>query len=145
MMVRALRDDCVVLVNPAELFTGSDRLIEANHLNGMGAVLEKRQEFAEAERRYEEALAIYEEIFGQQHYTTAVVTRNLARVLRIQGKTAEASLLEDVATDILSRRGDTDEAKKTPFGGSAGFFELLGNAYTKPLEEELEAEEQQAP
>lgn len=122
-------------MDPAELFSGSDRLIEANHLNGMAAVYEKRQEYNDAERLYEEALALYEEIFGTQHFTTALVTRNLARVLRIQGKTAEASLLEDHAADILNRRGEGDPL--TPLGGSSGFFELLGTAYTRePLPEE---------
>jgi hypothetical protein len=125
-----------VTMNPAELFSGSDRLIEANHLNGLAAVHEKRQEFTDAERLYEEALAIYEEVFGTQHFTTALVTRNLARVLRVQGKTAEAALLEDHATDILSRRGDEDSAQKIPFGGSSGFFELLGNVYTREPEPE---------
>lgn len=120
-------------MDPAELFSGSDRLIEANHLNGMAAVYEKRQEYTDAERLYEEALALYEEIFGTQHLTTALVTRNLARVLRIQGKTAEASLLEDHASDILNRRGEGDAT--IPFGGSAGFFELLGNTYTRHEEE----------
>lgn len=118
-------------MNPAELTQGSDRLIEANSLNGMAAVHEKRQEFEEAERLYEESLAIFEEIFGTQHLTTALVTRNLARILRIQGKTAEASLLDDHASDILSRRAEGGVIK-SPFGGSAGFFELLGNAYTRP-------------
>lgn len=121
-------------MDPAEFFSGSDRLVEANDLNGMAAVHEKRQEYADAERIYEEALALYEEIFGTQHLTTALVTRNLARVLRVQGKIAEASLLEDHASDILSWRGDSDESKKIPFGGSAGFFELLGNAYTRPID-----------
>jgi hypothetical protein len=99
----------------------------------MAAVYEKREEYSDAERLYEEALAVYEEIFGTQHLTVALVTRNLARVLRIQGKIAEASLLDDHASDILTRRGDSDDAKKIPFGGSSGFFELLGNAYTREL------------
>jgi tetratricopeptide (TPR) repeat protein len=113
-------------VNPAELFSSSDRLHEANHLNRLAAVHEKRQEYSEAERLYEEALAMYEEIFGIEHFTTALATRNLARVLRVQGKTAEASLLEDHASDILSRRGESSEIRKNPFGGSSGFFELMG-------------------
>lgn len=125
-------------MNPAELIYGSDKLIEANHLNGMGAVHEKRREFTEAQRYYEEVLAIYEEIFGIRHLTTALAIRNLARVLRIEGKTAEATLLEDQATDILSRRGDGMEEASSPFGGSSGFFELMG------FEEQLLAE-QQAP
>lgn len=127
-------------MDPAELFNGSDRLIEANHLNGMAAVHEKRQEYVDAERLYEEALTIYEELFGTRHLTTALATRNLARILRIQGKIAEASLLEDHASDILSRRADGDEAKNMPFGGSSGFFELLGAVYTRPEEDELIAE-----
>jgi hypothetical protein len=118
-------------MNPAEIFSGSDRLVEANQLNGQAAVHEKRQEYNEAERLYEEALAIYEEVFGTQHFTTALVTRNLARVLRIQGKTAEAALLEDHASDILTRRAEGDDAQKSPFGGSSGFFELLGSEYTR--------------
>lgn len=123
-------------MDPAELFSGSDRLIEANHLNGMAAVYERRQEYADAERLYEEALAIYEEIFGTQHLTTALVTRNLARVLRVQGKTAEAALLEDHASNILSQRGDSELVQKVPFGGSSGFFELLGTEYTREDEPE---------
>jgi hypothetical protein len=121
-------------MNPAEIFSGSDRLDEANHLNGMAAVFEKRQEFVDAERLYEEALAMYEEIFGTQHFTTALVTRNLARVLRIQGKTAEAALLEDHASDILSKRAEGDDTQKVPFGGSSGFFELLGNEYSRSVQ-----------
>lgn len=113
-------------MNPAELFSSSDRLHEANHLNGLAAVHEKRHEFSDAERLYEEALAMYEEVFGIEHFTTALATRNLARVLRIQGKTAEASLLEDHASDVLSRRGESSEIRKNPFGGSSGFFELMG-------------------
>ena len=119
-------------VNPQEIVEGSDKLIEAGHLNGMGAVYEKRREFPDAERLYEEALAIYEEVFGTEHFTTALVIRNLARVLRIQGKTAEASLLEDQASDILTRRAQGGEAAaKNPFGGSSGFFELMGDAFTR--------------
>jgi tetratricopeptide (TPR) repeat protein len=124
-------------VNPAELFSGSDKLIEANHLNGMGAVFEKRRDFEDAARLYEEALAIYEEIFGIEHYTTALVIRNLARVLRAKGDIAEASLLEDQATDILSRRRESSESRKSLFGGSSGFFELMGTDYTRMLQEEL--------
>jgi len=124
-------------VDPAELPSESGRLIEANNLNGMAAVHEKRQEYVEAERFYEEALAVYEEIYGTQHLTTAVATRNLARVLRVQGKIAEASLMEDHAADILSRRADPDEAPKMPFGGSSGFFELLGNYYTREPDTEV--------
>lgn len=120
-------------VNPQEIVEGSDKLIEAGHLNGMGAVYEKRREFSDAERLYEEALAIYEEVFGTEHFTTALVIRNLARVLRIQGKTAEASLLEDQASDILTRRAEGGEAaSKNPFGGSSGFFELMGDAFARP-------------
>ncbi len=113
------------LLNPAEILYGSDKLVEANHLNGLAAVHEKRQEYTDAERLYEEALAVYEEIFGTRHLTTALATRNLARVLRIQGKTAEAALLDDHASDILSKRGSDDDLN-TPFGGSSGFFDLMG-------------------
>jgi hypothetical protein len=113
-------------LNPSELLYGSDRLIEAHHLYGMGAVHEKRQEFNDAQRLYEEALAIYEEIFGTQHLTTALVTRNLARVLRVQGKIAEADLLEDHANDFFSRGGQETDDNAVPFGGSSGFFSLLG-------------------
>lgn len=123
-------------MNHAELFSGSDRLIEANNLNGLGNVHEKRQEYSEAERFYEEALAAYEEIFGTRHLTVALVTRNLARVLRIQGKTAEASLLEDHAADILHKRGEASEEQIPTFGGSSGFFEMLGSEYLRPPEVE---------
>ena len=101
--------------------------MEAHHLHGMAAVHERRKELADAQRLYEEALAIYEEIFGTQHLTTGLATRNLARVLKALGKTAEAALMDDHANDILSRRGDgnkDDEA--AAFGGSAGFFSLMG-------------------
>jgi hypothetical protein len=118
-------------LNPAELFSGSDKLIEANNLNGMAAVFEKRKDLDDAARLYEEALAIYEEVFGVEHFTTALVIRNLARVLRAKGDVAEASLLEDQATDILSRGREARESHKSPFGGSSGFFELMGNAYTR--------------
>lgn len=122
-------------MNQAEFFSSSDKLHEANHLNGLGAVHEKRQEYSEAERLYEEALAMYEDIFGTEHFTTALATRNLARVLRVQGKTAEACLLEDHAADVLSRRGDSPEIRKNPFGGSSGFFELMGSEYSLNAEE----------
>jgi hypothetical protein len=112
-------------LDPADLLYGSDKLVEAHHLNGMAAVHEKRRELTEAQRLYEEALAIYEEVFGSRHFTCALVARNLARVLRVQGKTAEASLLDDHAKDILSDRGD-DKGMRSPFGGSAGFFDLMG-------------------
>jgi tetratricopeptide (TPR) repeat protein len=112
--------------NPSELFGGSDKLIEANDLNGMGAVLEKRGEFNQAQRCYEQALALFEDIFGSEHLTTALVSRNLARVLREQGESAEAVVLEDMAAAILRRRGDDSVAHETPFGGSSGFFHLLG-------------------
>lgn len=132
-------------LNPADLFSGSDKLIEANNLNGMAAVYEKRNDLDDAARLYEEALAIYEEIFGVEHFTTALVIRNLARVLRARGDTAEASLLEDQATDILSRRRESNETKKSQFGGSSGFFELMGEAYTRhmlvPAEEQPESEQ----
>ena len=113
-------------MNPADLLYGSDKLIEANHLNGLAAVHEHRSEFVEAQRFYEEALAVYEEIFGTRHLTTALATRNLARVLRIQGKTAEAALMDDHANDILRKRGEGQGDASSPFGGSSGFFDLMG-------------------
>jgi len=127
-------------LNPAELFSGSDRLIEANHLNGMAAVYEKRKDFDDASRLYEEALAIYEEVFGVEHFTTALVIRNLARVLRAKGEIAEASLLEDQATEILSKKRANSESGKIQFGGSSGFFELMGNDYSRyePQDEMLD-------
>ncbi len=124
-------------MNKVELASESEKLIEANNLNGTAAVHEKRAEYVEAERFYEEALAAYEEIYGPEHLTTAVATRNLARVLRVQGKTVEASLMEDHTTDILSRQADSAETPKMPFGGSSGFFELLGNIYTREAEVEV--------
>jgi tetratricopeptide (TPR) repeat protein len=111
-------------VNPSELVYGSDKIMEAHHLYGVGAVHEKKHELQEAQQSYEEALALYEEIFGTQHPTTGLVTRALARVLLAQGKHAEAALLEDLAADILSRRNDGDTPE--PFGGSSGFFSLMG-------------------
>ena len=120
-------------MNPADLLYGSDKLIEANHLNGIAAVHEKRQEYVEAQRYYEEALAVYEEIFGTRHLTTALATRNLARVLRIQGKTAEAALMDDHADDILRKRGDAEDTTE-PFGGSSGFFDLMGFDEMLPVE-----------
>ena len=114
-------------MNPTDLLYGSDRLMEAHHLHGMAAVHERRNELQDAQRLYEEALAIYEEIFGTQHLTTGLATRNLARVLKELGKTAEAALMEDHANDILSRRGDADtDDEAATFGGSSGFFSLMG-------------------
>jgi hypothetical protein len=114
-------------MNPADLLYGSDRLMEAHHLHGMAAVHEKRQELADAQRLYEEALAIYEEIFGTQHLTTGLATRNLARVLKALGKTAEAALMDDHANEILARRGEGNEDDEAAtFGGSSGFFSLMG-------------------
>lgn len=117
-------------MDPAQLPSGPDRLAKANHLAGLANGHEHRKEYVEAERYYEEALAIYEEIHGIQHPTTARATQNLARILRIQGKTAEASLMDDHAEDILTSRSSPNEAPKMPFGGSNGFFGLLGNIYT---------------
>jgi hypothetical protein len=113
-------------LDPSELLHGSDRLIEANHLFGQGAVHERRHEFDEAQQLYEEALAMYEDIFGINHLTTALATRNLSRVLKAQGKDAEAALMEDHADDIIARRGKEADLDSTPFGGSSGFFSLLG-------------------
>jgi hypothetical protein len=118
----------------------ANRLIEALNLNGLGAVSMRRGDFAESQRLYEEALAIYEEVFGTEHYTTALVTRNLARALDQQGKTAEASLLEDRATEILLRQQSNQEAYP-PLGGSAGFFELMGTTYTTTDEPPEESDE----
>lgn len=112
--------------NPFEIYTSNDKLIEANNLNGMGAVHEKRLEFDQAQRYYEEALSLYEEVFGQYHLTTALVSRNLARVMQAQGNAAEAAVLEDMAEDILKRREDDPAIHKTPFGGSSAFFCLMG-------------------
>ena len=112
-------------MNPSDLLHGSDRLLEANNLYGSGAVHEKRHELQDAQKFYEEALAIYEEVFGTHHPTTGLVTRNLARVLKAQGKDAESALMEDLATEILSKRAADDDAA-IPFGGSARFFSLIG-------------------
>lgn len=104
-----------------------DKLTEAAQLTQSGSDCEYRGNFEEAQRHYEEALALYEDMLGLENLTTAKTIASVARVCRRLGKTAEASLLEDQADAIFRQFSGGQPARdRTPFGGSSGFWELLG-------------------
>lgn len=80
---------------------------------------EQRRQFDHAEQCYEEALASLESVTSGSKELLAQTLRNLSRVCRIQGKLAEAILLEDRAERL-------DGGEIRPLGGSGGFWALLG-------------------
>lgn len=84
-----------------------------------GYQYEQRHQFDNAEQCYEEALATLESVAGSSKELLAQTLRNLARVCKIQGKLAEAILLEDRAERL-------DGGESRPLGGSGGFWALLG-------------------
>ncbi len=104
-----------------------DKLTEAARLTIAASDCEYHGSYEEAQRLYEEALVIYEELLGLQNATTAKTIKNVARICRALGKTAEASLLEDQAQSILDHCREGRPTERTPFGGSSGFWELLGH------------------
>lgn len=104
-----------------------DKLSEAARLTLAASDCEYHASYDEAQRLYEEALVIYEDLLGLQSPTTAKTIRSVARMCRALGKTAEASLLEDQAQAILDHYRAGQPAEKSPFGGSSGFWELLGH------------------
>lgn len=106
-----------------------DKLTEAARLTMAASDCEYHGSLEEAQRLYEEALVIYEDLLGLQNPTTAKTINNVARICRALGKTAEASMLEDQAQSILERysEGQVQPSERTLFGGSSGFWELLGH------------------
>lgn len=104
-----------------------DKLAEAARLTLAASDCEYHGTYEEAQRLYEEALVIYEDLLGLQNPTTAKTIKSVARICRALGKTAEASLLEDQAQSILEQYRAGQPSERSPFGGSSGFWELLGH------------------
>lgn len=106
-----------------------DKLTEAAKLTLAASDCEYRGSYEEAQRMYEEALAVYEDLLGLENPTTAKTIASVARVCRALGKTAEASLLDDQAQSIMAQYRAGLQVDRSPFGGSSGFWELLGTQY----------------
>lgn len=119
-----------------------DKLTEAAHLTLAASDCEYRGNFEEAQRLYEESLAIYEDLLGLENPTTAKAIASVARACRALGKTAEASLLEDQAQSLMAQYRAGHQTDRSPFGGSSGFWELLGTQYndSTPYNDSTDAE-----
>lgn len=98
----------------------SPEKVEFKYFAKAGMLSQAQGELDMAEEFFESALALAEELYGEAHYRTGLVTLYLAKVSRMKGKRAEAALLRDRAQSILS----TNKVEPAA-GGSSGFWSLL--------------------
>jgi tetratricopeptide (TPR) repeat protein len=67
-----------------------ESLAAAENINNLGAALYGMADYAAAERRYRQALALFEEQLGSRHPSIATALGNIALAARKQGKLTEA-------------------------------------------------------
>lgn len=75
----------------------------AGSLNDLGALYLYQKSYAEAQKPFLEALAIYQRVFGLLHADVAVATNNVAMLFYYQGKYVEAEPLFLQALSIWER------------------------------------------
>ena len=85
-------------------------LIVANLTNNLGATLTSLGRFAEAEDAFREAHAQHLALFGEDHWRTRNLARNVGRILALQQQYEEALPWMDRA--IAVRAGDDDAGRE---------------------------------
>ena len=102
-------------------------LKHANSLNVELLVLYRKGKYAEAVAIAREALAIYEEVLGPEHLSTATSLNNLASLLETFGAYDEAQSLYERALAIFERvLGPEHERTATSLNNLAGLLKMLG-------------------
>jgi serine/threonine-protein kinase len=100
---QALED--AVLERKARVY-GAESPEVAIALNNLGVTLANRGDIPGAAGRFREARRLYSKLLGSGHWETANVTRNLARMLELEGRYGEALPLMSEAHLALRERGD---------------------------------------
>jgi len=82
----------------------------ATSLNSLGYLLQDMLDYPGAFSRFEQALAINQEVLGEKHLDTAISLSNLGRVLHSMGDHAAARQYFDRALPILEQTLPPDNA-----------------------------------
>src|SRR5215471_18677987 len=93
----------VILLWPFSARAEEDRLGEARTLSEQGISLYQEGRLAEAERPFQRALAIREEVLGPEHTDVGVSLISLARLYRAQGRYGDAEPLGKRALVIFEK------------------------------------------
>ena len=96
---------------------GAETLTVANLVNNLGVTVSVQGRHSEAERLYRDAYETHRVLFGERHWRTANVTRNVGRALALQQRYREAVAWMDRAIEALSSVDPADLPN-----GPAGLF-----------------------
>ena len=104
-------------------------------LNQAGYYLRERGRYSDAQPLYERALAIREQMLGEQHPSTATSLNNLAELYGAQGKYVEAEPLYERALAIYEQvLGEEDPSTLMSLNNLAGFYNVQGKYWeAEPL------------
>jgi tetratricopeptide (TPR) repeat protein len=109
-----------------------------NLITKVGAYLQNRGQYAEAEQIYQEVLAIYKKVFGDEHPNTAGGLNNLATLYVDQGKYEQAEPLHQQALIIRKKmQGDKHPNMVTSLNNLAELYRYQGKyEQAEPLYQE---------
>jgi len=108
-----------VLARQTRVF-GAESATVANTLNSLATTQAHRGDLAGAERSYSRVRELYQKLLGPTHWHTANAARNLARVIELQGRYAEALPWLRDAYEIARQRGDDGGRMAAVMGGQLG-------------------------